>query len=172
MFFSVSLSRNGLRLSYHMSYLLRGCILFLLVSILLMFLFSFTTEDFRTAGTLGKINIIVLPILLALGSLYRFTVVFDRQEESIEVHKGLLIWFRTERYDFSDLQQLVVQRIHAGRLDPADESRNPFPERVRYIFGFRIAGKTILIERAARKKHMEMYYSAFKAFYPRPVPEV
>lgn len=172
MFFSVSLSKDGEKLSFHMNPALRGVLLFFLLSVLAMFLFSFSPEDFTNAPLPGKINLILLPLLLLGGTLYRYTILFDKSREIIEIQSGLLFWYRTQSYPFSDLTGLVRKRIRISKSHSGgEESKILAYSRDRVIFGFIIRGKLIVIDRKGKPAAVNQFYMSFRAFFPQEVNE-
>lgn len=172
MFFSVSLSKDGEKLSYHMNPALRGVLWFFLASVLCMFLFSFSADDFYGASPAGKINIILLPLLLTLGSLYKYTILFDRAREVIEIQTGFLFRYKVKSHPFSDLNGLVRRRIHISRpRSGGGEEKILSWSRDRIIFGFIISGKLIVIDRKGKPAAIDGFYRSFKAFFPYDVDE-
>lgn len=162
MFFSVVLSKDGNRLSYRMSWAVRAPVIFVFISLILMFAFNFTAESFGEAPLLGKINTIVLPLAFLLGTCYRYRLVFDKGSRTIDYERGLLFPYRRTRYTFEDLRGLRVREYRSRRLDLSTH---------RYTFGFYLGDRFILIDRASSVGGMRKLYSAFKAFFPDPVNE-
>ena len=163
MFFSVSLSKDEKRLDYRMNPAIRFVFIFFLISLLLMFVFSFTPSDFKNAPLAGKINTFLLPFFVLLGSTYRYTVRFNKELEIIEIIKGFGPFVSRKKLPLKSLTAIVKQRVHSGIKK---ESAGHFLGRERFIFGFFIDGKLILVDRAARRKQLETLFGAFRAFFP------
>ena len=163
MFFTVRLSNDERVLTYRMNPLLRVVFLFFLVSLAAMFLFDFSAPDFYEASLPGKINMFLLPFIMLLGSSYTFTIRLDKTLETISIIKGFYPITSRKTIPLSSLSAVVKQRVHSG---VPKESAGHFLARERYIFGFIIDGKMILIDRAARKKQIEILFGAFRAFFP------
>lgn len=160
-FFSASVSRDGLRLSYGMNPLLRGGILFFLVSIAAMFLFTFTPDTFREAPTLGKINTVALPVLLLLASLYEYRITFDRRDDSITIRKGLVVLAKTERFRFEDLHGVKKSSFRAHTLELFG---------TRASFGLYLGPKLIILDRSIPADRAESFYNILVSYFPRQVP--
>ncbi|MBN2658447.1 MAG: hypothetical protein JXR86_15415 [Spirochaetales bacterium] len=151
---------------------LRGILWFFLASLILMFIFSFSGEDFSEAPLPGKINVVLLPLLFFLGSFYKYTLVFDKSSETISVYSGLLFFYRKRDYSFGDLNSVVKRYIKIRNpRSGGDEAKYTAFSRDRIIFGFVIDGKMILIDRNGRPNRMEELYMSFKAFFPYSVKE-
>lgn len=163
MFFTVSLSKDENTLTYGMSPAIRFVFIFFLLSLVMMFLFSFTPEDFNQAPLAGKINTILLPFIMLLGSTYRYTIRMNKKIEKMEILKGFGPFLSRKSFPLQSLTAIVKQRVHSGIKK---ESAGHFLGRERFIFGFFVDGKLILIDRAARKKQLETLFGAFRAFFP------
>ncbi len=163
MFFSVALSKDENILIYRMNPVIRSVFIFFLFSLIMMFAFSFTISDFKEAPLAGKINTVLLPVLVLLGSTYRFTIQFNKELEIIEIIKGFGPFISKQHLPLSSLTAVVKRRVHSGINK---ESAPGFLGRERFIFGFFIEGKLLLIDRAAKRKQLETLFGAFRAFFP------
>ncbi len=161
MFFSVSLSPSGRRLSYGMRPFLRGALLFALASVLAMVAFSLTAEDLAEMGLPGRVNLVAMPLLLALGSLYRYRLRFDADRQEVCLDHGLLFLYRRKRWTFDEVTGLLVREYPTRKLDPAG---------TRYQFGFYLSGKPVVLERSLSPGNFRAFYGAFASFFPRTVP--
>lgn len=162
MFFSVSRSRDGKRLSYGMRPFLRGTLGFSFASILSMILFSLTTEDLTRMPQAGRVNVVLLPVLLALGSLYRYRLLFDAEREEAYLDHGLVFLYRRKRYRFDEVTGLIAQPYRTRRIDPAG---------IRYVFGFYLSGRPVILEKGCPPGTFRHLYYSFKAFFPHPINE-
>lgn len=160
MFFSVSRSRDGKRLSYGMSPFLRGALLFALASVLAMLAFSLTAADVAEAPLAGKVNLVLMPTLLALGSLYRYRVLFDAGKGEAYLDHGLVFAYHRRRWTFDEVTGLIVRSYPTRKLDPAG---------TRYVFGFYFSGKPVILEKGCAPGTFQHFYYSFKSFFPRPV---
>jgi len=163
MFFTASLSKDNRILSYHMKYSIRVTLAFILLSLAGMFIFSFTLEDFNSASMPGKINIIFLPVLVIIGSLYINTIIINKNIQEITIKKGFAPFVKKEKYNFKDLEAVIYNPIG----DPnKDNSFFNFSFR-KYMFGFKLKnGSYVILERAANEKTATAFYAAFRAFFP------
>ncbi len=167
MFFTVSLSKDEQKLTYHMSPVLRGILWFFLISIVLMFLFSFSVADFNNAPLPGKINTFVLPIILLIGSLYKYSLVFNKNTSEIEIYSGVVFFYKTKKFKFEELNNIVKRRIKIRSFNKGEmENKITSYRRDRFIFGFVINGKMILIDRNCKPLKTEQFYMSFKSFFP------
>ncbi len=160
-FFSASVSRDGRTLSFGMNPLLRGGILFFLLSIAAMFLFVFTPENFREAPTIGKINTVVLPVLLLLASLVEYRITFDRRDGSITIRKGLVILAKAERFRFEDLHGVKKASFRAHTLELFG---------TRACFGLYLGSKLVILDRSIPAERAESFYNILVSYFPRQVP--
>lgn len=160
MFFSVSRSRDGKRLSYGMKPFLRGALVFALASVLAMIAFSLTPEDIAGAPLAGKINLVLMPTLLLAGSLYRYRVLFDSDRSEAYLDHGLLFAYRRTRWSFDEVTGLIVRSYPTRKLDPAG---------TRYVFGFYFSGRPVILEKGCAPGAFQHFYYSFKTFFPRPV---
>lgn len=155
-----------------MSPVLRGVLWFFLISVVLMFIFTFSVNDFLEASLPGRINTIVLPLLLLFGSLYKYSLVFNKNTREIELQNGLLFLYRTRRFKFEELHQLVrrhvkIRTYSKGRM----ENKITSYQKDRFIFGFVINREMILIDRNCKPAKAELFYMSFKTFFPLEVKE-
>ena len=146
---------------------LRGILLFLLLSVILTFAVAMTGEDFAQASPLGKINTFLVPLLLFLGSSYRYSVSFDRKKEECLIRKGLIFLYREQRFPFDDLTALNYRVYDYCRADGDGLMDRGLPRRARADFGFFFHGKLVQLERNAPKRGAEALYLTFTAFFPR-----
>jgi hypothetical protein len=157
-FFDAALKRGGRELVFSMNPLLRGMIVFALVSVASMLLFNFEPGDFAEAPLLGKLNLIILPLLLLLGSLYKYTIRFDAETKRIRRERGLLFLSFSESWSFSELTSVECTGYATRKIDI-------FSER-RYSFGFSIAGRTLMLEKALSHTKAKQFLALFRSFFP------
>lgn len=165
MFFTVALSKDESVLTYKMNPFIRFVFIFFLISLAAMFLFDFSANDFREASILGKINIFLLPLLVCSGSLYRYTITLDKKEESIKIYRGFGLFVSRKSVPLASLTAVVKQRVHAGSYK---DGTSGLPSRERFILGFIIDGRFIILSRTAKRKHVDQLFGAFRAFFPFP----
>ncbi len=165
MFFTVTLSRDESVLTYKMNPVIRFVFIFFLVSLAGMFLFDFSLSDFREASILGKINIFLLPLLVCGGSLYRYTIMMDKTKESITMYRGFGVFISRKIVPLSSLTAVVKQRVHSGIQK---DGASGFLARERFIIGFIIDGRFIILSRTAKRKQADQLFGAFRAFFPLP----
>lgn len=141
---------------------LRGALAFALASVLAMAAFSLTPEDIAEAPWAGRVNLVLMPILLALGSLYRYRVLFDAEKGEVYLDHGLMFPYRRRRWAFEEVTGLIVRSYPTRKLDPAG---------TRYVFGFYFSGRPVILERSCSPGAFQHFYYSFKAFFPFPVNE-
>jgi len=161
-FFTVFRKPDGSRLTYGMRPFLRVALLVGLISVVGMFFVSLTPEDIKEAPMIGRINLVVVPVLLLLGVLYQYRLVFDKKNEEIYLDRGLVFLFHRKVFSFDDVNGILIKSFPTRKIDPAG---------IRFTFGFYLTGKTLLLERGAPPGAFENFYYAFKVFFPRPVNE-
>lgn len=161
MFFTVRLSRNGRYLTYGMRPFLRGTLLFALASVLAMILFSLTAEDLAGMGAAGRVNLVLMPLLLALGSLYQYRLRFDSEGQEVFLDQGLLFLYRRKRWSFDDVTGMLIREYPTRKLDLAGS---------RCQFGFYLSGKPVILERSLSPGNFQAFYYAFASFFPRSIP--
>ncbi len=171
-FFAAKLSKNGNRLSWGMSPILRGGLIFAFVSVAGMIVFSLTASEYAALSIIGKINVVVLPILLLFGSIYEYRVTFDKAEGSVEIRKGLFFLPRREKYEIRAVQRLVVRTVRPGRGNlPENELMSTGFRLGRVFIGFLISGRMIVLDRACSFRKARGWIIAFRAFIPFQVEE-
>jgi len=155
-----------------MSPILRGGLIFAFLSVAGMLLFSLTAAEYSTLSTAGKINVVVLPILLLFGSVYEYRVIFDKASGKVEIRKGLFFANRREYYPLGDVQRLVVRTVRpSGKNQPENEIMTTGFRLGRVFIGFLISGKMIVLDRACSFRKARGWITAFRAFMPFTVEE-
>ncbi len=162
MFFAVFLSRDGKRLSFGMRPFLRGAVGFALFSVLAMIAFTLTPENLADTPLAGKVNLVVFPVLLALGFLYRYRLLFDAEKEEVCLDRGLVFLYRRKRYRFDEVTGVMARPYATRKLDPAG---------TRYVFGFYLSGRPVILERSCSPGAFRHFYYSFKSFFPLAVNE-
>jgi hypothetical protein len=171
-FFAVKLSGDGKRLSWGMNPTLRAGIVVALLSVLGMILFSLSSTEYETLSPIGKVNVILIPILLFLGSVYEYRVIFDKANEVVEIRTGLLFLFRRRRRPLDEVQRFVVRTVRPGAKDSGEsELAVTGFRRGRVFIGFLISGKMIVLDRACSIRRARGWVAAFRAFMPFEVEE-
>ena len=173
-FFNIKLSKDTNRLSFSMNPILRGLLLFFLFSVIGMFIFTYSINDFLTASIPGKISIIVIPLLVLLAGIYEFSIEFDKKRKKIILKKGTIFLHKSEEYDFSSFTGIHSQKIKTNapktlNTNITEDGSSLFKHKYfeeRCSFGFYINGKLILLDRALKLSIVKSYINAFKAFFP------
>lgn len=163
------LSKDGRKLTYHMKFSIRFSFIFILISIAGMFLFAFTPKDFTSASMAGKINTIILPLLILTGSTYINSVAFNKNSNKILITKGFFPFIKKTSYPFNDLEAVIFNPIG----DPNKENSFLNITFRKYMFGFKLSnGSYIILERAASEKMAAAFYAAFRAFFPNKISTI
>jgi len=155
-----------------MSPILRGVLIFAFLSVAGMIAFSLTATEYAVLSTIGKINVIALPILLLFGSLYEYRVIFDKTEGNVEIRKGLFFAPRRVTFPLSAVQRLVVRTVRPGRRNKSENEIMSTGFRLGRVFiGFLISGRMIVLDRACSIRKARGWITAFRAFMPFGVEE-
>ncbi len=167
-FYSARIIRKD-TLSFSMNPFLRGILIFLFLSVLLTFATNMSGEDFSKASLAGKINTFLMPLLLFLGCMYRYSVSFDRKEEICRIRKGLIFLYREQLFSFDDLTALNYRIYDYHRSEEDSMMSRGLPRRSRADFGFFFNGKLVQMEKNSPKKGVEALFLTFTTFFPRPL---
>ena len=162
MTFYAARERNAEQLIFSMNPLLRGMLVLIFLSSLLTLLFNMTAQEFRDLSPAGKISTILCPLLLFLGSSYRYSLSFDKKTERCLLKRGLIFLYRSREFSFADLSA-VNYRCY-------DYREGILPRGLPYAradFGFFFEGKLLQLEKAAPKKQVDGLLSQFISFFPR-----
>ena len=159
-YYDIYISKDKNKLTFAMNPVLRGSILFMLISLILMFIFSFTKNDFIETTNFGKFTTIFIPLMILLGAIYKHSITFDKKENHIIIKKGVIFLYKKEIYDFDDLE-MVYKNIYAS-------SKLDFHKK-RVDFGFYIKGKYFQIDRKLTLDKFMKFYSAFEVFWPKKI---
>lgn len=157
-FFSCSVSKDGKRLVYGMSLILRFILSFILLSIVLVLLFSFDISSYPELSLLGQINVILIPLLFFLATFYRYEICFDKEKRKIFTRHGLLFLYKQKTFEFEDLSGVEWRTYKTRALDLIT------PERV--LFGFSLSGKRFLIDRDLTLAKAKHFLIVFRTFFP------
>jgi hypothetical protein len=155
------------RLIIAMNPLLRGILVFIFLSLLFTFVFNMSVEEMTNASTAGKISIIVTPLFFFLGSCYRYSVSFDKTDESCLIRKGVFFLYKTQRFSFSDLTGLNYRIYDYQKSEEGNQFIRGIPRRSQADFGFFFRGKLLQLEKAAPKKEVDVLYFGFITYFPR-----
>ena len=160
MFYSVYLVKDGSRLVWKMNRALRGVFIFLLISVIAMFVFSFDLSEYRFLSPAGKINTILLPFFLLAGVLYEDSVIFDKENRQIILKRGLVFFYRKKIWDADDFKGTVYRKIKTGRIYGSTRSR--------VLVGFQMTDKFVLMDRNCPENKADIWIKALQTFWPRP----
>ena len=134
-----------------------------------MFIFTFTAEDFVTATPAGKINTIVLPLLVLVGSIYTNSVTFNKNTGKLLLTKGFFPFVKNTVYPFNNVEAVIFNPIG----DPTKNNSFLSVSGRKYMFGFKLTnGKYIILERSANEKTATAFYTAFLAFFPNKIATI
>lgn len=147
-----------------------------LASVIAMILFSLTGAEYAALGPVGRINVIVIPTLLLLGTLYDYRIVFDKANETVTIRSGLVIAGRTRTYRLDEVQQLVIRTINPRKRSPDQVDTGVDLEATgfrpgRAFIGFLIGGRLEVLDRACSLRRARGWVMAFRAFMPFSVEE-
>jgi len=155
-----------------MNPLLRAGIIFAFLSVIGMLLFSLTASEYKALPTFGKTNVILIPILFFLGSVYEYRVTFDKSKNRVEIRNGLIFAFHRKTRPLNDVQRLVVRKVRPGAKVGEDNELSSSGWRPGRVFiGFLISGRMIVLDRACSIKRARGWVTAFRAFMPFEVEE-
>jgi len=157
-FFSCSVSKDGKRLVYGMSLLLRIILGFILLSIVLVLLFNFDISTYPNLSLLGQINVIFIPLLFFLATFYQYEICFDKEQKKIFIRHGLLFLYKQRVFEFEDLTGIEWRSYKTRALDFLT------PERV--LFGFSLNGKRFLLDRDLSLNKAKQFLIVFRTFFP------
>jgi hypothetical protein len=150
-----------------MNPLLRGILVFILLSLVLTYAINMSWKDFLNASIPGKINTILLPILVFSGAAYRYSLTFDKDTQTCLIEKGLVFLNKKTIYSFNDLTALNYRVYDYNQKEEANQFSRGIPRRTRADFGFFFNGKLFQLEKSAPQRGVETLYLAFTAFFPR-----
>lgn len=159
-YYDIYISKDKNRLTFAMHPFLRGIIIFFLISIVLMFIFTFKPEDFTENTGFGKFTTIFIPSIILLGALYKHSITFDKNNNLIIIKKGLIFLYKKNIYKFDDLELVYKNIYNSSKLD--------FHKK-RADFGFYIKGRYFQIDRKLTLDKFMKFYSAFEAFWPKKI---
>jgi hypothetical protein len=155
-----------------MSPVLRAALVFAPASVLAMLAFSLTPGEYAALGPFGKVNVYLVPVLLALGVLYDYRITLDKVANTAEVTGGLVFLHRSQVFRLDQVQKLVIRVVSPGK---GGETEDGLPatglRRSRAFIGFIIAGKLIVLDRACPARTARGWVLAFRAFMPFSVEE-
>lgn len=171
MFFSVTLKRDGTRLTWSMSGPLRFGLSFALLSVLAMIVFSLTAAEYAALRPIGKVNVVLFPVLLLLGVLYDYRIVFDKAEGTVTIKSGVVFAARRRVLPLDAVQKLVVRSVSPGKRAPNEVEPGGGLRRGRVFIGFVIGGRLIVLDRACSVKKARSWVLAFRSFMPFSVEE-
>jgi len=160
MFYSVYLTKNGSRLIWKMNKALRGVFIFLLISVMAMFVFSFDLSEYKFLSLASKINTVLLPFFLLAGVLYEDSVIFDKKNRQIVLKHGLVFFYRKKIWDWNDFKGTVYRKIKIGRIFGSTRSK--------VLVGFQMTDKFILLDRDCPENKADIWIKALQTFWPRP----
>lgn len=171
-FFAVKLSGDGNRLSWGMNPTLRGGIIFALLSVAGMLIFSLTAAEYENLSAFGKVNVVLVPVLLIAGSLYEYRIIFDKAGDFVEIRTGLVFAYRRKRRPLHEVQRLVVRTVRPGARNVGEDELASTGFRLGRVFvGFLISGRMIVLDRACSIRRARGWVTAFRAFMPFEVEE-
>jgi len=139
---------------------LRGVFIFLLISVIAMFIFSFDLSEYRFLSPAGKINTVLLPFFLLAGVLYEDSVIFDKKNRRIISRRGLVFFYRKKIWDSNDFKGTVYRKIKTGRISGSTRSR--------VLIGFQMTDKFILLDRVCPENKADIWIKALQTFWPSP----
>jgi len=154
-------------LIFSMNPLLRGILLFVFFSLILSLILSMSAEEFRNTGRAGQINTVLMPLLFFLGSCYRYSLSFDRKEQTCTLKRGLVFLHRTDRYAFDDLTGLNYRIYDFPSKEGGLSFTRGLSRRERADFGFFFNGRLVQLEKSAPRKGVDVLYLTFTAYFPR-----
>lgn len=167
MFYSVYLSKNGRVLSWRMSVGIRIALGFALVSVLAMVIWVMASGDYAESSRLGRVNLILVPLVLIIFQFYEDSIVLDRDEGWLETRMGLVFFKRTRRWSADELTA-IEYRVVRGSGKISDSGFSGIL-RTRVFFAFQMKNRLIILDRACRLGKAEIWLRAFQAFWPLSV---
>ena len=159
-FFEASLKNGGKVLVFRMNPVLRGFLVFALISVAAMLVFNFSLEDWSEAGPLGKVNLVLIPAILLVTCLYEYRVRFDAVAEQVHVERGLLFWLRRETYAFSRFRGVELKSYPTRSFDFAGK---------RCLFALVFDGRTLVLDRSLPATKGRAFAALVKAYFPHNI---
>lgn len=159
-YYDIYISKDKNKLTFAMHPFLRGISIFFLLSLILMFVFTFKPQDFTENTNFGKFTTIFIPLMVLLGTIYKHSITFDKSKNSIIIKKGLVFLYKKQVYSFDDLELVYKNIYNSSKLD--------FYKK-RVDFGFYVKGKYFQIDRKLSLDKFMKFYSAFEVFWPKKI---
>ncbi len=159
-FFEASLKNGGKVLVFRMNPVLRGFLVFALISVFAMLVFNFSLEDWNESGPLGKANLVLIPAILLAACLYEYRVRFDAVARKIYVERGLVFWLRRDTYDFSSFRGVELKSYPTRSFDFAGK---------RCLFALVFDGRTLVLDRSLSFTKGRAFAALVKVYFPHNV---
>jgi hypothetical protein len=102
-------------------------------------------------GMFNEGRVYAVPFIIALvallSGLYNEHWVFDRDQEQVESHFGLIFLYRTKRYAFDEIESFRLQQYEKGRVSSRQSEEDKHNRRMMMILTLKLTdGRRLNIE--------------------------
>jgi len=192
-FFSVKIKNNILK--FHINYIYKVSFAILLLLLLSSFFVNIEKDSsdlIISAEEAGIENDIVVPgdkseitifgeiffytmiAISFLGLVYIEQLIFDKNDETITIKRGLFFLYKKKTFGFKDFNGITIKKIPVRGSKILRNnlfSSGDVSERVKYYFAFSVGNKYFILDKSMSGKDYIENSTIFKSFWPGEIKE-